>query len=134
MLNKNYNLVKVQISFANVFSTLKYVFGRRRRTPESNVRGIKHVTFVTRNKWANIWYKNYEKTDDGPKTARTVPCPLSCKMCIYTPDIVLARVRLILDPCLQNKAFATVYICSKINLPLQCYCDVSSSEKNVSII
>ena len=43
-----------------------------------------------------------------------------------------ARVKLILDQCLQNKAFATVYIYCKINVLLQCYSDVSSSEKRIN--
>jgi len=65
---------------------------------------------------------------------------------MYTPDIVLAdstrmsesnqnsaaRVKLMLDQCLQNKAFATVYIYCKINVLLQCYNDVSSREKRIN--
>jgi len=67
-------------------------------------------------------------------------------MSMYTPDIVLcaltrmsecsqnigARVKLILDQCLQNKAFETGYIYCKINVLLQCYSDVSSSEKRIN--
>jgi len=67
-------------------------------------------------------------------------------MCIYTPDMVLADqmrisksgqnsaegVNLILDRCLQNKAFETVYIYCKRNVLLQCYSDVSSSEKRIN--
>jgi len=71
-------------------------------------------------------------------------------MCIYvyTLDIVFndlrecvslvkksaARVKLILDQCLQNKAFATVYIYCKINMLLQCYSDVTSSAKRINNI
>jgi len=43
-----------------------------------------------------------------------------------------ARVKLVLDQCLQNKAFATVYIYCKIKMLLQCYRDVSSSEKRIN--
>jgi len=44
-----------------------------------------------------------------------------------------ARVRLILDQCLQYIAFETVYIYCKINVLLQCYTsDVSSSEKRIN--
>ena len=45
-----------------------------------------------------------------------------------------ARVKLILEQCLQNKAFATVYIFCKINVLLQCYSDVCSSEKRMNNI
>jgi len=67
-------------------------------------------------------------------------------MCMYTPNIVsadstrmsessqnsAARVKLMLDQCLQNKAIATVYIYCKINVLLQCYNDVSSREKRIN--
>jgi len=43
-----------------------------------------------------------------------------------------ARVKLILDQCLQNKEFETVYIYFKINVLLQYYSDVSSSEKRIN--
>jgi len=43
-----------------------------------------------------------------------------------------ARIKLILDQCLQNRAFAMVYIYSKIIVLLQCYSDVSSGEKRIN--
>jgi len=67
-------------------------------------------------------------------------------MCIYTPDMVLAdkmrmsessqnsaaRVNLILDQCLQNKASETVLFLCVINVQLQFYSDVSLSEKRIN--
>jgi len=41
-------------------------------------------------------------------------------------------VNLILDQCLQNKAFETVAIYCKINVILQFYSDVSMSEKRIN--
>jgi len=41
-------------------------------------------------------------------------------------------VNLILDQCLQNKAFETVEIYRKINVIFQFYSDVSMSEKRIN--
>jgi len=41
-------------------------------------------------------------------------------------------VNLILDQCLQNKAFETVEIYCKINVILQFYSDVSMSKKRIN--
>ena len=43
-----------------------------------------------------------------------------------------ARVNLVLDQCLQNKASETVLIYCKINVLLQCYSDASLSEKRIN--
>jgi len=43
-----------------------------------------------------------------------------------------ARVNLVLDQCLHNKAFEMVCVYCKINVLLQFYSDVSLSEKRIN--